>query len=177
VGIPQGLMTSIHAVLINEEEVNATFLNVGEVENFYLYIEHFGNCSIKIVYSELLDWYYQLLCDYSDLLERYRGLNESYFELVELSERFLEFNASVNVLAEKLDALNATLYNLLKDYGKLQDEFNDVSSSYQIQAQNFRSLIYIFIVTTTVLILTTIYFSKKAHEKVAESKVCITTNN
>jgi len=199
VGIPKRLMANIHAVLINEEEANVTLLNVGDVENFYLYIEHFGNCSVKIVYSELLDWYHQLLCDYSDMLERYRGLNESYSvllgsyyqllsnysdlldkyrglnesysELVELSERFLEFNASVNVLAEKLDALNATLYNLLKDYGKLQDEFNDVSSSYQNQAQNFRSLIYIFIGATAIFILTTIYFSKKAHEKVAESKV------
>jgi len=205
VSIPKGLMANIHAVLINEEEVNATLLNVGDVENFYLYIEHFGNCSVKIVYSELLDWYHQLLCDYSDMLERYRGLNESYSvllgsyyqllsnysdlldkyrglnesysELVELNERFLEFNASVNVLAEKLDALNATLYNLLKDYGKLQDEFNDVSSSYQNQAQNFRSLIYIFIVTTTIFVLTTIYFSKKAHEKVAKSKVVLATNN
>ncbi|MEM2781027.1 MAG: NosD domain-containing protein [Candidatus Bathyarchaeia archaeon] len=137
--IPKALMKCIHAVLVNDEDVNATFLNVDDVENTYLYIEHFGNCSIKIVYSELLDWYYQLLFDYSKLLDKYHGLNESYFMLLE-------------------------------DYDGLQGAFNYINLLYQNQTQNLRSLIYIFAATTTIFILTTIYFSKKANEKVAEPK-------
>lgn len=168
--IPKALMESIHTVLVNDKEVNATVLNTEDVENIYLYIEHSGDCSIKIVYSELLDWYYQLLSDYSELLDKYRTLNDSYSMLLELNARLLEFNISVNVLIEKLNVLNATLYNLLKDYGKLQGAFNYMSLLYQSQTQNFRGLIYIFAATTTIFILTTIYFSKKVHEKVAESK-------
>ncbi|MEM0007034.1 MAG: NosD domain-containing protein [Candidatus Bathyarchaeia archaeon] len=170
VAIPKVLMKCIHAVLVNDEEVNATFLNVDDVENTYLYIEHFGNCSIKIVYSELLDWYYQLLSDYSKLLDKYYGLNESYSMLLELNAKILEFNVSVSMFIEKLSILNTTLYNLLEDYGGLQGAFNYINLLYQNQTQNLRSLIYIFAATTTIFILTTIYFSKKANEKVAEPK-------
>ncbi|MEM3789069.1 MAG: NosD domain-containing protein [Candidatus Bathyarchaeia archaeon] len=199
IAIPKALMPRIHTVLINEEEVNATLLNVGNMENIYLYIEYSGDCSIKIVYSELLDWYYQLLYNYTELLnkyedlnesysmlldwhyqllynytellDKYRSLNESYSMLLELNVRFSELNASANVLIEKLDALNMTLYNLLRNYSKLLDEFNDMTSLYKSQTQNFKGLIYIFAATTTIFTLTTIYFSKKAHEKVVKSKV------
>ncbi|MEM3728513.1 MAG: NosD domain-containing protein [Candidatus Bathyarchaeia archaeon] len=203
--IPKALMKSIHAVLVNEEEVNVTLLNVEDMEHFYLYIEHSSGCSIKIVYSELLDWYYQLLekyhvlnesysellnryrslnesysvlldgysqllSDYSELLSKYHVLNESYSELLELSASFQEFNATINALIEKLNTLNATLDNILRDYSELQNEFNVMDSLYQAQTQNFRGLMYIFAATTAIFILTTIYFSKKAHEKVSESK-------
>ena len=168
--IPKTLMKRIHAVLVNDGEVNATFLNVEDAANIYLYTEHSGNCSIKIVYSELLDWFYQLLSDYAELLDKYRSLNESYSELLELNARFLEFNASINVLIQTLNMLNATLCNLLKSYGELQEAFNYINSSYQNQTQNFRGLIYIFAATTAIFILTTIYFSKKAHERIAESR-------
>ncbi|MEM5868013.1 MAG: hypothetical protein QXG39_08870, partial [Candidatus Aenigmatarchaeota archaeon] len=59
---------------------------------------------------------------------------------------------------------------LLEDYDGLQGAFNYINLLYQNQTQNLRSLIYIFAATTTIFILTTIYFSKKVNEKVAEPK-------
>ncbi|MEM3579933.1 MAG: NosD domain-containing protein [Candidatus Bathyarchaeia archaeon] len=197
--IPKTLMAHIHAVLVDEEEVNATLLDVENAENLCLYIEHPCDCSIKLLYSEILDLYYQLLQNYEELLKKYdyldasystlldryyqllsnhtalldmyRSLNGSYSMLLELNLRLLVFNASVNVLIEKFNALNRTLYNLLGNYSQLQDEFNDANSSFKSQEQNLKSLIYIFAATTTTFILTTIYFSKKAHEKAARSRV------
>ncbi len=193
VTVPKTLMKSIHAVLINEEEVNATLLNVTDVENAYLYIEFPGDCSIKIAYSELLDLYYQLYADYTNLLdkiyslnasnnmltERFHTLNQTLYDLLEnynelrdelsiLNESYsilLALNASNSVLAEKISTINETLYNLLKSYSELQKEMCDTSTLYQNQLQNFKGLIYIFAATTAIFFATTIYLSKKAHEK------------
>ena len=38
----------IHVVLVNDEEVNATLLNVDDAANIYLYIEHSGACSLVL---------------------------------------------------------------------------------------------------------------------------------
>jgi len=38
----------IQVVLVNDEEVNATLLNVDDAANIYLYIEHSGACSLVL---------------------------------------------------------------------------------------------------------------------------------
>ena len=139
--IPKGLMGNVHAVLVNEEEVNATLINAIDVKNAYLYIEHSGNCSIKIVYLELLDLYYQLL-------DRIRSLNDTN-----------------NMLVEKINALNETLHNLLMDWSDFQKLFLNLNASYQDQAQNLKYLAYVFAAATAIFIMITIYLSKVAHSK------------
>jgi len=174
--IPKALMGNIHVVLVNEEEVNATLLNVADVENAYLYIEYSGNCSIEIVYLELLDLYYQLLADYSELLDKFHGLNVTNNALVKefnslnetlhnLLKNYDELQKYFENLSSVLAALNKTLHNFLNDYSDFQKEFSDMSMSYQNEAQNFKSLTYIFAAMTAVFIMVTIYLSKIAHEK------------
>lgn len=174
--IPRGVMKSIHTVLVNEKEVNATLLNITDEATIFMYLIYSGNCSITIVYSELLDLYYQLLSNYLELLNRYNNLlngysnlSESHYILLEeylnLKEKMLALNISNSGLLEQFQMLNETLYNLLEDYDKLQNEIDSANLSYQTQAQNFKDLLYIFAAMTTVFIATTIYLSKKAHEK------------
>jgi len=139
--IPKVLMENIHMVLVNDVEVNATLVNVADVENAYLYIEYSGNCSIKIVYLELLDLYYQLL-------DKIRSLNDTN-----------------NMLVEKFNALNETLHNLLMDWSDFQKLFFNLNASYQDQAQNLKYLAYVFAAATAIFIMVTIYLSKVAHSK------------
>jgi hypothetical protein len=139
--IPKALMGNIHMVLVNGEEVNATLLNVADVENAYLYIEYSGNCSIKVVYLELLDLYYQLL------------------------DKIYSLNATIDALVKEFNSLYETLHSFLNDYGDFQKEFSDMSTSYQNEVQNFKSLTYVFAAMTAISIMVTIYLSKIAHEK------------
>lgn len=167
--IPKALMENIHMVLVNEEEVNATLLNVSDVENAYLYIEYSGNCSIKVVYLELLDLYYQLLDEFhglnatnNALVKEFNSLNETLHNLL---KNYDELQNCLENLNSMLAALNKTLHNFLNDYGDFQKEFSDMSMSYQKEVQNFKSLTYIFAAVTAVFIMITIYLSKIAHEK------------
>jgi parallel beta-helix repeat protein len=174
--IPKGLMKSVHMVLVNEEEINATLLNVTDVENIYLYIEYSGNCSIKIVYLELLDLYYQLLADYSELLNKLHGLNATTSalmkELNSLNETLHNLLKNYSNLQNELDnlnsvltALNGTFHNFLNDYSDFLKDFSNMSESYRNEAQNFKSLTYVFAAVAAIFIMITIYLSKVAHTK------------
>ncbi len=79
--IPKNLMKKIHNVLVNEKEINITFLDVADPENFYLYIEYYNDCSVKIFYSELIDLHDQLLFDYSNLLNKLDNVNKLFSSL------------------------------------------------------------------------------------------------
>lgn len=138
--VPKALMESIHAVLVNDEEVNAILLNTANEKNI-IYIEYPGNCSIKIVYSELLVLYYQLLANYSELYDKLQG---DYDALQNELKNLNQTLATLNEIAQKY--LNASLY-------------------YQNQAQNFKGLTYIFTATTAIFLAMTIYLSKVAHKK------------
>ena len=139
--IPKGLMQNVHAVLVNEDEVDATLINAADVKNSYLYIEYSGNCSIKIVYLELLDLYYQLL------------------------DKIYNLNDTNNVLVEKFNALNETLYDLITNWSDFQKLFFNMNTSYQVQEQNLKNLAYIFALATAIFIMVTIYLSKVAYTK------------
>jgi parallel beta-helix repeat protein len=167
--IPKALMENIHEVLVNEEEVNATLLNVTDVKNSYFYIEYSGNCSIKIVYLELLDLYYQLLdkihslnATNNALMNEFNSLNETLHNLL---KNYNELQNDLGDIYGVLTALNETLHNFLNDYGDFQKEFSDMSTSYQNEVQNFKSLTYVFAAMTAIFIMVTIYLSKIAHTK------------
>jgi hypothetical protein len=95
-------------------------------------------------------------------LSKINGLNVSYFELF---EEYLNLDANRSMLLAQITILEGTLHGLLGNYNKLQGEFNEMKSSYYYQIPNFKNLMYMFIVTTAVYIVTLVYLSKKAHEK------------
>ena len=139
--IPKELMKNIHTVLINGNEVNATPIDIADAKNVHLYFDYSNNCSIEIIYFELLDIYHQLLNDYS-------GLNSAY-----------------SLLVEKFNAFNETFNNLIEEYSNVQKELQDINLRHQNQAENLKGLTYIFAVLTTVLIIAIIYLSKAAYRK------------
>jgi len=139
--IPKGLMENVHAVFVNENEVNATLTNAADTKNHYLYIEYSGNCSIKIVYLELLDLYHQLL-------DKIRSLNDTN-----------------NILIDKINTLNETLHDLLTNWSDFQKLFFNINTSYQVQEQNLKNLAYIFALAIAIFIMVTIYLSKVANTK------------
>lgn len=143
--IPKKLMETIHVVLVNEEEVPADLLQITDEKNTTLYITHPNICSIKILYLELLDLYHKLHTNYLEALSK--------------------MDANMSMLLAQINMLNGTLHTLLGNYSKLQKEFNDMKSSYYDQIPNLKSLMYMFIVTTAIYIVTLVYLSKKAHEK------------
>jgi parallel beta-helix repeat protein len=162
VTIPKKLIESIHVVLVNEEEVPLDSLKITDEKNTTLYLAHPNICSIKIVYLELLDLYYKLHANYLEALSKIKGLNVSYFELL---EEYLNLDDNRSMLVTQVTILNGTLSTLWENYSKLQEEFNDMKSSYYDQIPNLKSLMYMLIVTTAIYIITLIYLSKKAHEK------------
>jgi predicted nuclease with TOPRIM domain len=111
---------------------------------------------------ELLDLYYKLHANYLEALSKIKGLNVSYFELL---EEYLNLDDNRSMLVTQVTILNGTLSTLWENYSRLQEEFNDMKSSYYDQIPNLKSLSYMLIVTTAIYIVTLIYLSKKAHEK------------
>jgi parallel beta-helix repeat protein len=126
--------------------------------------------ALNASYSELYHLNQNLNETYNAILADYEALLESYSEL-QLSLSVL------NVSYQALLALNASHYVLLRsyslllgNYSQLQSQFSGLGLSYNEhlkdyleQAQNMRSLLYIFAATTAMLIATTVYLSKRAH--------------
>jgi parallel beta-helix repeat protein len=154
--VPKALMENIHGVLVNEEEVNATLLNITDMKNSYLYIEYFGNCSIKIVYLELLDKLYALNESNNMLMKEFLELNETLHNVL---KNYTDLQNELDNLNRMLTALNETL----------QKEFSNMNESYRNEERNFRSFTYIFATTITIYIMTIIYLSKIAHTKQGRS--------
>ena len=114
--------------------IGTIIINTTDVKNFYLFIEYSGNCSIKIVYLELLDKIHSL-------------------------------NDANNMLVEKFNALNETLYDLLTNWSDFQKLFFNMNTSYQVLEQNLKNLAYIFALATAIFIILTTYLSKIAYKK------------
>ncbi len=126
--------------------------------------------ALNASYNELYRLNQNLNATYNVLLSNYEALMGSYGELQ------LNFGV-LNVSYQALLALNASHYVLLRNYNlllgnysQLQSQFGGLSLSYNEhlkdyleQAQNMRNLLYIFAATTALLIITTVYLSKRAH--------------
>jgi len=151
VKIPIGLMNYPHIVLVDSEEIIPTVLNVSNEAYAYLYFTyHNKNNAIAIISSKTLFLYFELLDGYVKLQKDLYDLNETYTQL--------------------LSALNA----LSGNYSQLQSSFHDLNDSYQEhlldyseQMQNIRNLTYILVALAAILIIITIYLSKREHANVA----------
>jgi parallel beta-helix repeat protein len=187
--IPNGLMPSPHVVLIDSEEIVPKQLNVSSAAYASIYFTFLNeNQTVTVIYSESLHLYYELLGNYLKLQSDFAVLNETYYALLynytflsgnlsQTQQRFDALKTSYNELYRLNQNLNSTctmlLSNyeaLLESYGELQLNFGVLSANYSKlqsaraeQAQNMRNLLYISAATTALLIVTTVYLSKKAH--------------
>ena len=77
-------------------------------------------------------------------------------------------------LLERYSVLNASYQEWLLDYFELQANYTSLLLGH---AQNIRSLIYVFIATTTIFIIAVAYLSTHAHRKVSTSHLASSKNS
>jgi len=185
VKIPTKLMNYPYIVLVDSEEILPTILNVSNEAYAYLYFTYpHKNHTITIIssktlalYFELLDEYLKLQKDLYDLNETYHALLENYNILLsnytELQITFGELNDSYLKHLLDYSALLGNYNILLYNYSQLQVSFHELNDSYlkhlldySEQMQNIQNLTYILVALTAILIITTVYLSKRAHTNV-----------
>ena len=174
IGIPTGLInTTSVLVLVGYEIVTPNWLNIPGAFN-YLYLTYSATSqTIIIISSETLDLYNQLLT-------QYQHLNATYYEL--LSNYTTQFGLLNNATAQLqlfnnyTALLNGTYANLSGNYSLLQQAYEKLNASYQQHlynenqnVQNVHSLMYIFAGGTAILIIATVYFSKRTSSQPKET--------
>ena len=183
--IPIGLMNYPHIVLVDGEEILPTVLNVSNEAYAYLYFTYLNeNNTIAIISSKTLALYFELLDGYVKLQKDLYDLNETYYALLEnynillsnYTQLQITFGELNNSYLEHLVNFSALVENyniLLYDYTQLQVSFHDLNDSYldhllnySEQMQNIRNLTYILVALAAILIITTIYLSKREHPNV-----------
>jgi parallel beta-helix repeat protein len=181
IAIPTGLMTTSVIVLVGEREIAPTWLNGQNTAFNYLYLTYSSRSqTILIISSITLDLYDQLL-------EEFLTLNATYYVLLSnyttqfgiLSNETAQFGLLSNYVAQLNNTYNGLLSNyasLLGNYSQLQQRYQDLNASYQQHLsddnqnlQNVRSLMYIFAAGTAVLIVATVYFSKRMYSRSKEA--------
>jgi parallel beta-helix repeat protein len=143
--IPVELMNYSYIVMIGQKEITPTILNISDRIFAHLYFAFTdGEQTVRIISSDTLRSYGELLNRYLELQSRLFGLNLTYYSLVN----------------------NYSL--LLDDYSKLQGNYNVLNDSYQEHllvysesAQNLRNLTYILAFVAGILIVTVAYLSRR----------------
>jgi parallel beta-helix repeat protein len=147
--IPIALMDYPYIVLTDGKTVTPTLLSISDPLRAYLYFTYSDtNSTVRIVSSQTMHLYYELLARYADLQILLADLNATYLDL---SSVFAALLSNYSQLVDSTEALNSSYQQHLLEYSQ--------------QLQNIRSLTYIFVATTAVLIITTIYLSRHAHAK------------
>jgi hypothetical protein len=162
--IPTELMNYSHIVLVDEEEIIPTLLNVSNKTHVYLYFTYVHSSrTITIISSKLLNLYNELLDEHLKLQTDFYNLNSTYYEIL---VNYSALRGNYAQLLESYDKLNASYQQYLLDYYNQQG--NDTSLALE-QAQNIQNLTYVFIATTTIFIIAAAYLSTHAHRKVSRS--------
>ncbi len=151
IAIQTELMNYTLIVIIDNEEVPATFLTPSNETHRILYINYtFSTHAIRIISSKTMYLYTQLLTDYAKLQTDFNNLNSSYYQLLN----------NHTILSEN--------YNILQGaYNQLNYSFLEHLSIYAESMRNFQNLAYIFAAAMAIFLLTTVYLSKRAHASVS----------
>lgn len=168
--IPTGLITTSVIVLVGDREITPTWLNSQNTAFNYLYLTYSSrNQTVLIISSKTLDLYDQLLREFITLNATYYELLSNYTAQLPIITSFYNLNSTYNAL------LNSYA-NLLGNYSQLQQSYQDLNASYQQHLsddnqnlRNVRSLMYIFAAGTAVLIVATVYFSKRMYSRPKEA--------
>jgi predicted PurR-regulated permease PerM len=139
-------------VLVDEEKITPTSLDVSDSTHVYLYFTYIHSShTLTIISSKTLYLYNELLDKYAKLQINFGDLNSTYHELLNNQSTLL---SSYTQLLERDNALNASYQEWLLDYSELQANYTSLLSEHE---QNIRSLTYVFIATTTILIMAAAY--------------------
>jgi len=162
--IPTQLMNYSYIVFVDGKETIPTLLDVSNETHAYLYFTYaHSSHTITIISSKLLYLHNELLNEYLELQIDFHNLNSTYYELF---DAYIEVLGNYSQLLERYSALNASYQEHLLEYYELQANHTSLLLE---QAQNIRSLMYVFIATTTIFIAATVYLSTHAHKKAPRS--------
>jgi len=189
--IPRGLMESPYAVLVNGEVTDATELPISNSTHAFLYFTYVHSTHTVIIFSwedllgryiELLadyqslnSTYYELLDEYDELLADCNSLNSTYhallFSYMELLADYDSLQTNYTNLQSDYNSLNSSLNDLQEDYYTLNSLYNTLNATYNelkseqeaafSELYTIRDLMYVFIATTIILTVTTIYFATR----------------
>ena len=158
--IPTELMNYSYIVLVDGEEIIPTVLDVSDNVHAYLYFTYVhSNHTIRIISSRLLYLYNELISEHLKLKMDFHSLNST---LLELLDNYSALLSDYSRLLEKYSTLNASYQEHLINYLELQRNHTSLLLE---QTQNIQNLTYVFIATTAIFIIATVYLSKHAHRR------------
>jgi len=161
---PTDLTNYPFIVLVDEEEITPTSLDVSDSTHVYLYFTYaHSSHTITLISSKLLHLYNELLDKYAKLQIDFYSLNSTYHELLNNQSTLL---GNYSQLLERYSILNASYQEWLLNYSELQANYTSLLLEH---TQNIRSIIYVFIATTTIFIIAVAYLSTHAHRKGSRS--------
>jgi len=163
--IPTKLMNYSLFAMVDGEEIMTTLLTASQTSSTGVYFTYLHSShSITIISSKLLHLYNQLLEEHSRLQSDYSSLNATYHELLTSYGPLL---SNYSQLLEGYSTLNTSLQSLLHDYSGIEAEYASILLEH---SQNIQNLVYIFVATTIVSIITTVYLSTHAHKKAPKTE-------
>jgi len=147
VSIPTGLMNYPNIVLFDTAEIFPTLLDVSNNEDVCLYFTYTHTShTVTIISSKTLYLYNELLEKHDKLQTDLYNMNTTYYDCLK----------------------NYTA--LLENYSQLQRDYLELNNSYQEQLltfseniQTIQNIRYILAATTAIIIIATIYLSRRAH--------------
>lgn len=151
IGIPVRLM-NYSLILVGGEETSPYAVDKPDKSYKYLYFTYAQSLqTVTIISSKTINMYNELLDKYNMTQTDLQNLNETYLDLL---NNYTDFLNEYSQLQQNYNALNSSYYAHLLDYDQ--------------NLENMRNLMYIFAAATAVLIVTTIYLSKRAHTRSTE---------
>jgi nitrous oxidase accessory protein len=150
--IPNTLMNYSSILLVDEEEIIPKTLNSLDSTYSSLYFSNaHSNRTVSVISSKTLYLLNQLLEKYLQLQVTLGIQNNTYDHLV---YNFNNLSNSYNQLKQAYDSLKSSYDSLLLAQSKSED--------------NNRSMLYVTAAATAVFLASTVYLSKRAHEKPSE---------
>jgi hypothetical protein len=147
VTLPSAVMTYPYIVLLDGKQATPSSIKVsnGNATLYFTYPD--GSFTARIISSETMRLYEELLQDYVDLQARFGSLNVTYYGLLnnytvvlsdysQLQSSFQALNQSYQQLRE----LNSTYYALLDDYTSLQNQFSELNLTHLALADSYVAL-------------------------------------
>jgi nitrous oxidase accessory protein len=150
--IPNGLMNYSSILLVDQDEVTPKALNSSDSTYSSLYFSYpHSNQTVSVISSRTLYLLNQLLEKYLQLQATLGAQNNTYDTLL---HNYSNLSLSYDQLKQAYDSLRSSYDSLLH----AQSESND----------NNRNMLYITAAATAVFLSSTVYLSKRAHERPSE---------
>ncbi len=149
VSIPTELMNYPHIVLFDTGEISPTFLNVSNNEHVCLYFTYpHTSHTVTIISSKTLYLYNEILEKHGKLQTDLYNMNTTYYDFL-----------------SNYSTLLGNYNQLQKDYLELNNSYQEHLSAFSENIHTIQNIRYILAATTAILIIATIYLSRRAHTR------------